>query len=413
MHEPWAEQFESSRPSSELLILTPANDAYPSWRIRDAFGACLLILMLQSLSGLLRERIRVSPDGGVVIAWVVELALIAGVAALMRLRAGGRQRWLVGPGHWLAEAVVGAAMVVPLYGSMIVVGTLVQWVLGPPDSGSRAVVFAGELTSVARVAFAILAVAAGPVLEELLMRGLVLGSLTPAIGWTGSIVLQALIFAAFHRDSLHASIIYFWVGVFLGIFYRWRRSLLGTMVMHAGFNMPASIWLIALLWINAHEPAATMAEARTPPQWWSQEPLVQMPNHSTAEMQYDAVLALGSRGPQLWKLQAVAFQKLIDRFPHDKLAARSALGIQQIYLQHLHDPRRAIVAGERVLHDYSSQREACFYATLATAAAHLELGDLARAEQLAASAEAKSTAIEHAVESIQQLRDEIAHRREH
>jgi membrane protease YdiL (CAAX protease family) len=379
--------------------------------VRDAIAACAVVLGFQVLLPLVRQQWYVPPGLAVGISWAVELLLIVGLLGLMLARGARLRSLMCGRQHGLVEIVVGMAFVVPLLASMLVLNLVLVRLLGPPQTGARAVVLAGDLYGVARICFAALAVSAGPLLEELLMRGLVLGSLEARIGRAPALLLQAAAFSSLHHDSLHASVLYFWIGLVLGVVYLWRRSLLGVVALHAGFNVPASAWLVALLWINAHVPAATWQQAERPPEWWSQPPLLPIPDEATVEKQYEVALTLGSRGPQLWKVEALAFQKVLDRFPNDARHGAKALGgIQQIYSRHLADPRRAIVVGREVLRRFPDQPETCFGSLLLSAGAHVELGDFAEAQRLAQQAGQDYRHVTDAAEQVQEFLDELARR---
>jgi uncharacterized protein len=79
-----------------------------------------------------------------------------------------------------------------------------------------------------------------PVTEELLFRGIVQGELRKAMPEWLAIVLQALIFAAYHMQLVQSSYVIL-PGLMLGFAYYWTRSLWVPIAMHIGFNFVGSV----------------------------------------------------------------------------------------------------------------------------------------------------------------------------
>ena len=79
-----------------------------------------------------------------------------------------------------------------------------------------------------------------PVTEELLFRGIVQGELRKAMPEPVAIVLQAVMFAAYHIQPVQASYALI-PGLLLGIAYAWSRSIWVPIIMHMGFNLLGSI----------------------------------------------------------------------------------------------------------------------------------------------------------------------------
>lgn len=432
-----------------VLLREPA----PPWRVWDA------VLVVAGMIGLSLAASLFMPAGwsrtpsvlvGVHTVW--ELLTIAAAVAVVIVRGGRVWRWLAGRAFWLVEAALGVAFIVPLILLGIAVGLVTRAALGPPDAGQRAALFIGQLTLTPRLVMAFSAIVLAPLAEEMLFRGLLLSSLRARTTWWAAWLIQAAAFATLHRDSLQATISLFAIGLGLGAVYLWRRSLVTTVIMHAGFNTLPMLWMIALVWINQHTPAATWEEAERPPSWYAiadaaspaepddeggpapraaedhaargDPPLGETFNHSayawwrqqavrhaTASDQWQEALNLGSRGVQLWKVEILAFEDIIRQFPEDAEFSSLALaGIQQAYLHFLHDPRRAIVTGRRLLEQYPDQRTACARATVASASAYLELGDSASATRLAEQAAADFSDLPEIAAAAQTLLEELQER---
>jgi uncharacterized protein len=74
-----------------------------------------------------------------------------------------------------------------------------------------------------------------PVTEELLFRGIVQGELRKAMPEWVAIIIQALIFAAYHMQPIQISYVIL-PGLMLGFAYYWTRSIWVPIAMHIGFN---------------------------------------------------------------------------------------------------------------------------------------------------------------------------------
>lgn len=74
-----------------------------------------------------------------------------------------------------------------------------------------------------------------PVMEEILMRGLVLGGLKNSYGTLAALLISALLFAALHFNMVQ-TLSAFVCGVVLGVLYLKTGSLLCCMAAHCGYN---------------------------------------------------------------------------------------------------------------------------------------------------------------------------------
>ncbi len=404
------------------VLLTPAAvpggpDDSPPWTVWDALALLVFWFGLSvALHYIFGDRFRPSARLMVALQITIELAMIGAALLIVRLRGGALRYWLVDASRWFVELAVGLAFVLPLFLLSSLVALVTFWLFGPPQTGQRAALLMGQLPLVARIVMAAVGVLLAPIAEEMVFRGLLLSSLRARIGWCAAWIAQALVFAFIHRDAPQITMVLFVVGLALGAMYLWRRTLVSSIALHAGFNMRGVVVLVSLIWINAHRPAQTWQEAEQPPDWWNspwvERLMTAIPNEPTAEKQFEDALNFGSRGPQLWKVEARGFQKVIDRFPEDcHYAARALAGIQEIYLEHLNDQRRAVLAGKRLLEEYSEEREAAARAALGIARAYLRLGELDRALEWAERAEQEYSDIPQTAEAVQQLRNEIDERR--
>ena len=79
-----------------------------------------------------------------------------------------------------------------------------------------------------------------PITEELLFRGIVQGELRKAMPESAAIIIQAILFAAYHIQPVQASYALI-PGVLLGVTYAWSRSIWVPIAMHMLFNALGSL----------------------------------------------------------------------------------------------------------------------------------------------------------------------------
>lgn len=79
-----------------------------------------------------------------------------------------------------------------------------------------------------------------PVTEELLFRGIVQGELRKAMPEPAAVLIQAVIFAAYHLQPIQSSYALI-PGLLLGMAYAWSRSIWVPIAMHMFFNFLGSI----------------------------------------------------------------------------------------------------------------------------------------------------------------------------
>ncbi len=81
---------------------------------------------------------------------------------------------------------------------------------------------------------------AAPVVEELLFRGIIQGELRHAMPEWAAVVIQAILFAAFHMQPIQSSYVLL-PGLMLGAAYAWTKSLWVPIIMHIFFNLLGSL----------------------------------------------------------------------------------------------------------------------------------------------------------------------------
>jgi uncharacterized protein len=86
-----------------------------------------------------------------------------------------------------------------------------------------------------------------PVLEEIVFRGLLYGTLRRRLGWPAAAVLTAAVFAAAHGYGVAGFGSVFASGLMWSVAYEKTGSLLPGMAAHAANNVSAACAVLALL----------------------------------------------------------------------------------------------------------------------------------------------------------------------
>jgi CAAX protease family protein len=228
----------------------------PPWRGRDGFvvmirggaGGVVVTVVLLTLAGWTHRGAALLEGLSLPLVYVPVL-LLAGRRLLAPAGlgfAGGfglRPR----PGGWLPLARM-AAILAGLGIAIDIALGLMSEAAGVPSHwtewfdedlawGSQGVLVASLLGT---VVFA-------PVLEEIVFRGLLYGTLRRWVGWPAAAVLSAAVFAAAHGYGVAGFGSVFSSGVLWAIAYEKTRSLLPGMVAHAANNVSAACAVLALL----------------------------------------------------------------------------------------------------------------------------------------------------------------------
>lgn len=96
------------------------------------------------------------------------------------------------------------------------------------------------------ILFIIIAVSLGPIVEEAFYRGVIYSLLRRQLGIWWGLSFSALIFALSHFPSGVAEWVpYILTGVPLALLYEWRKTLLPSIVAHAGANLGTILWGLA------------------------------------------------------------------------------------------------------------------------------------------------------------------------
>ncbi|MDG1895726.1 MAG: type II CAAX endopeptidase family protein [Fuerstiella sp.] len=346
----------------------------PCFKIRDGMGvlSCLVIgaviIGLGSGAGLFS----LTPVSLLLVGAIGQLVTIFVIVCLARRRGLRIHELIIGKNAWWREAVLGVVGAIVLWA--IAIGL---WLAGLIPISDRLSVLILETSLPVRLAFFAMAVVLAPIAEELLYRGALQGGIHARFNIYCACLVQAALFAAMHQKSLAVMLTIFVGGLTYGMIVYWRNSLFASMVTHATFNAVGAGWLVLLFWLNAHNPAANMTEAQSPPSWLLQAPAIVPRERFTAAEQFELVVQrFGSQGLQLWKAEIQGLDQVRRRFPDDHpYAAKSMVAIQEIYLLYLNDPRRAVTAGQELIDRYPGEREFCARAVIMNARACQSLGD--------------------------------------
>ena len=387
----------------------PHSDApdSPSFKIRDGLGVlgCLVIgaviIVLGSRAGLFS----LTPASSLFLGAAGQLVTTFAIVWLARRRGVRIHDLIIGKNAWWREAVLGVLGAIVLWA--IAIGL---WLAGLIPISDRLSVLILETSLPVRLAFFAMAVVLAPIAEELLYRGALQGSIRARFNIYCACLVQAALFALMHQKSLAVMLTIFVGGLAYGMIAYWRDSLFVSMVTHATFNAVGAGWLVLLFWLNAHNPAATMTEAQSPPTWLSKAPAIVTPERPAAGQQFELVVQrFGSQGLQLWKAEIHGLEEVRRRFPDDNhYAALSMVAIQEIYLLYLSDPRRAVIAGQELIDRYPRQRELCARATVFNARACHSFGDVKQAREWMQKAEDNYADISGIPNKIEALKHDLA-----
>jgi uncharacterized protein len=164
--------------------------------------------------------------------------------ALPRVRAVLRElRWL--------------PLMVPLVFALFVVGELVHRTFhpGPPSPNEGLAPFARFASRYGQIVFAILVLTVAPIGEEVAFRGLLYNKLRQSFPRGLALVLQAAAFGAAHYLLGAAAVIEIGIlALFIGLFYEWRRTLLGPVLLHAAVNTVGLAIVVAMLAADVAAP---------------------------------------------------------------------------------------------------------------------------------------------------------------
>lgn len=333
-----------------------------------------------------------------------QLFAILALMWLARRRGVSISKLIYGERTWQREMLIGVAVAITLWA--IAFGL---WLVGLIPISDRLSLVVLESPLLARLGFFAIAVLLAPIGEELLYRGALQGGVTARFNIYVACLVQAFLFALMHQKSLVVMLTIFVGGLTYGLVVHKRKSLFASISTHAAFNAVGAGWLVLLLWLNAHDPAVNLSEAKSPPGWLSESSGSLIPERGTAAEQFELVIQrFGSQGLQLWKHEIQGLAQVRQRFPDDNhYGALSLAAIQEIYLLYLDDPWRAITAGQELLDGCPQQRELCARATIINVRACLSLQENRRAEEWLKQAENEYADVERIRDQATILKQEL------
>lgn len=159
-----------------------------------------------------------------------------------RMERSMRASW----GESIAWAICGIFI---LYVLQIAAALINNLILGQPLSSEHTAGIVKMAKTAPLFIFAVSVI--GPILEEIVFRKILFGSLKKVIGFIFSAVISSLVFAAGHFDFSHL-LIYFVIGFFLCYAYHKTGRIWVTMFMHAAMNT-----IVVLLTMNVRLPDTT------------------------------------------------------------------------------------------------------------------------------------------------------------
>ena len=85
-----------------------------------------------------------------------------------------------------------------------------------------------------------------PILEEIVFRGLIFNEMKKHLGLITSIILQATVFALYHR-SISKIIYTFFAGIFFALVYNYTSSILASILCHISYNFLTTFFVPKIL----------------------------------------------------------------------------------------------------------------------------------------------------------------------
>lgn len=144
-----------------------------------------------------------------------------------------------------SDLLAGLAMIVGALGLTNLFFLLLEWLAERSPFVSRQLEdyerIAGSFTPDAGIFWLILGICImAPLTEELLFRGIIQGEFRRVMPEPVAIVLQAVLFAAYHMQPVQSAYALI-PGLLLGLAYAWTRSIWVPILMHMTFNFLGSI----------------------------------------------------------------------------------------------------------------------------------------------------------------------------
>ena len=209
-----------------------------------AFGIAVALYGMHTVLDLLTNRTKAFEEPfGLIASTVVYAALIASVLVAARVRGGARWRDIVGWHPW--RPWKDSLFVWVLYGLAIAYNIAASAAITayyPPAKDW--ITLPNGATQIAM--FAVVAVIAAPIAEELLFRGWIYTSLRRFGGVPLGLIVSAALFALAHWEGTHLyALVVFPLGIVLGYVRQRTGSILASMTFHALYNGFAVVLLSA------------------------------------------------------------------------------------------------------------------------------------------------------------------------
>lgn len=237
---------------------TDQQRALADWALRDVVIGVAVLIGFRSLSLVGPETfaraptwLRVGPAVLIpqffLVAYAIWIARRRGIA-VFRFPPDRMRRFVVEP--LIALAVVGGLI------AALIVASVIVSLLSPGATLTPEVIEqAARSSSPLFVVFMILvAVFVAPICEEVFFRGFLQAALRSRMPVVVAALVQSAIFAVLHTFGAVHGIVAFILGLVLTFVYEWRKTLLASIVVHAGNNAFAALGFIALVLLNANSP---------------------------------------------------------------------------------------------------------------------------------------------------------------
>jgi membrane protease YdiL (CAAX protease family) len=223
------------------------------WRCRDVVFGLLPIVFLQIWKG--------PRPGASAWLYLALIVLFMGWVLAFPLWTAYRraEQWSWRPPR-IGRVLVEAVWAIPLTLGVILIVVLVMWLLtvagGEAFSTKDVLENARQAVELpaAYIVFLILGCTLGPVGEEIFMRGFLYNALKRWLWRPAALVLQAVVFAAIHVQPFGNTVAISFIGLFLGLIYEWRKTLLTPIFVHMLVNTLTIGIVVIEVAMNAHAP---------------------------------------------------------------------------------------------------------------------------------------------------------------
>jgi membrane protease YdiL (CAAX protease family) len=245
-------------------IFPPLRNRAVPWNLTDAFVLFVVFLFVLPMSyGSVYSAFQVSLEGRDLFKLTAGLGACTFLGVpLVLCKWRGARLYQMGlhADRFFRNVLLGVAaylLSMPLVGAVLLVAAEF---FGPPQHEIEELVRSTPTTPNITLAW-LAAVAAAPLQEELLFRGVLLPCLRRFLGMWPAIVLSSLLFAAMHFTSWPAPLPLFVLSVTLGFLACRTGSLVAPITLHAVFNGVMMAVLVTSLDGDKPEPAAEAPSA--------------------------------------------------------------------------------------------------------------------------------------------------------